>query len=261
METQKAMGTSRVKQEAQANSNSVTMITSPSIYNQKKKVNIFSNKAIIQVEHTFLTSIKTCILAYEGALALTGVIIPIVASLTMAGIYLAHPSSGLFGLNSDFKWFPLISSTIITIAIWLLAALCVSFFTGAEAANSRSYGLLISRLWQLKANLDREDEDNEAITPDKAEPLDGRRNLPALSDAYTCYNDICTMLQRSPVGMLWTLGTGYINAWSLLHHAEEVLIEYQSVEEVIRGAIHDKLAIRVLRLVEKMNCWISCCKL
>ncbi len=220
------------------------------------------SKAMVQIKRT-LDSLKIGIAAYEGALALTGVIIPIVASLTMAGIYLAHPNIPLFALDPTLKWFPLISSTIITAILWLLAAFCFSFFTTAKAANRRSYGLLISRLCQLKANLCIEDKDSEgtaleqkfgdssetmktvrALKQNNAEDAFASRNTGALSEAYTCYINICKMLYQSPAGMLWTTGTGYINAWTLLHHAEEALIESRPREEVIRGAIHDKLAIQ-----------------
>jgi hypothetical protein len=37
---------------------------------------------------------------------------------------------------------------------------------------------------------------------------------------------------------------GYLNAWGKLHRAEEALIEVEPVEMVIRGAMHDKLAIQ-----------------
>ena len=221
-----------------------------------------SSDARVQAERIF-DCLKTGLAAYKGALALTGAIIPIVASLTMAGIFLAHPGISLFALDPTLKWFPLISSTIITGAIWLLSALCVSFFSTAKAANPRSYGLLISRLEQLKINLGIEDEDSEvaaleqkfediratvkkvrALKHNNAEDTCTSRNMEALSEAYTCYIDIRKMLHQSPAGMLWISGTGYVNAWSLLHHAEEALIEFQSIEEVIRGAIHDKLAIQ-----------------
>jgi hypothetical protein len=52
------------------------------------------------------------------------------------------------------------------------------------------------------------------------------------------------MLLQTPAGLVWALRTGYIDAWSLLHHAEEALIEFECVPEVIRGAMHDKLAIQ-----------------
>jgi hypothetical protein len=248
METQKAIETLAVKQGAKTNGDVTTIPTS--IHTKKKKIVTFSNKETAQIEHTFLATMKTSVAAYKGALALNGVIIPIVASLTMAGIYLAHPKIWLFGLDPGLKWFPLVSSTIITGIIWVLAAFCVSFFTTAKTANARSYGLLTSRLCQIKANLDIEDvEAAEALEPSKTAGI--HRNLTALNDARICYNDIHKLLNQSPAGMLWTSGTGYVNAWSLLHHAEEALIESQSIDEIIRGAIHDKLAIQGSTLSRK----------
>ena len=233
METQKPMEKLADKQTTKTISNGSTGIASTLMDEMKARDGIYSSKALVQVRGSFYR-LKVCIVAYEGALALTGVIIPIVASLTMAGIYLAHPDIALFALNPTLKWFPLISSTIITGIIWLLAAFCFSFFTTAKAANPRSYGLLISRLCQLKANLGIEDEDSEIVALEQkfgdirmsmkkvralkqniAEDTLSFRNVEALSEAYTCYIDICKILHRSPGGMLWITGTGYINAWSL----------------------------------------------
>ncbi len=107
---------------------------------------------------------------------------------------------------------------------------------------------MTSRLCQLKANLDIEDA-AEALEQKKAAGI--HRNEAALNDARTCYNDIRKLLSQSPTGMLWVSGTGYTNAWSLMHHAEEALIESQSIDEVIRGAIHDKLAIQGSTLSRK----------
>ncbi len=52
------------------------------------------------------------------------------------------------------------------------------------------------------------------------------------------------MLLQTPDGLVWALGMGYIDVWSLLHHAEEALIEFECAPEVIRNAMHDKLAIQ-----------------
>jgi hypothetical protein len=257
METKKTLG-------ILANGNGEETIVPPYMHVTKTKNGTSTPQAIVQVQHT----LKTCIAAYEGALALTGVIIPIVASLTMAGIYLAHLHIPLFALDPTLPWFPLISSTLISGIIWLLVAFCLSFFASAKTANTRSYGLLISRLGQLKASLSIENGDNataaleqqsDAVreTMQKVRALKQNtiakspltlRNTEVLNEACTCYIDICKMLYQSPAGMLWITGAGYINAWTLLHHAEEALIETQSIEEVIRGAIHDKLAIQGSKL-------------
>ncbi len=243
METQKALESLAIKQGAK---DSTTIPTS--IRTIQNTMNVDRHKEREQVKHPLLEKMRTGIAAYRGALALNGVIIPIVASLTMAGIYLAHPTVWFFGIDPGVKWFPLVSSTIITGIIWVLAAFCVSFFTTARTANARGYGLLASRLCQLKANFDIYDA-FEALEHNKSASV--HRNQAALNDARTCYKDIRTLLSQSPAGMLWVSGTGYTNAWSLMHHAEEALIESQSIDEVIRGAIHDKMAIQGSTLSRK----------
>ena len=211
---------------------------------------------------------------YSASLAMTGVMVPFVASVVMVGVYLALPNAfipvPLLNIGPDSKWYAIAASTVFTVLLWLIAApFCLRFAT-AESANPRSYGLLMSRLCQLKANLGIEDSD------DALKALEGKygdiraavakikdlqpknvgggtcdSNQVAQTDAYACYIDIRKMLQQSPAGLLWTLGTGYNNAWSLLHHAEEALIEWECVPEVIRGAIHDKLAIQGSAISDK----------
>ncbi len=218
-------------------------------------------KAIIRAERTFFDRVKICAAAYIGALALIGVMVPFAASVMMVAIYIVHPNF-LFWLNRTSRVLPLLGSTIITVLIWAIAGFFFSFFTTAKAANPRSYGLLRSRLCQLKADLAIEDADSEceglqkfgdikaavekvnALASINAKNMCKGCNQKTLSDAYTCYIDISRMLHQSPAGLLWLSGMGYINAWRLLHHAEEALIESQPTEEVIRGAIHDKLAIQ-----------------
>jgi hypothetical protein len=192
---------------------------------------------------------------------------PFVASVTMVAIYLALPNTfiplPLLNIGPDSKWYAIAASTIFTILLWLIAALACLRFATAEGAHPRSYGLLKSRLCQLKANLGIEDSDDELkaleekygdikVAVEKIKDLQQKNvgdktcagNQVAQTDAYACYIDIRKMLEQHPAGLLWTSGTGYNNAWSLLHHAEETLIEWECVPEVIRGAIHDQLAIQ-----------------
>ncbi len=135
METQKALETLAFKREAKD-----VMTIPTSIHAKQNTMGVDNYKEIEQGKHSLLENIRTAIAAYRGALALNGVIIPIVASLTMAGIYLAHPAVWFFGIDPGTRWFPLVSSTIITGIIWVFAAFCVSFFTTAKTANAR-------RLW------------------------------------------------------------------------------------------------------------------
>src|SRR5579884_2142521 len=91
------------------------------------KATIDTHEPELQTKHIPPHYLGVALVAYGSALVLTGVMIPIVASIIMAGIYLAHPTVSLFGLDPTLKWFPLLSSSIITLIIWLFAALCTSF--------------------------------------------------------------------------------------------------------------------------------------
>jgi hypothetical protein len=66
----------------------------------------------------------------------------------------------------------------------------------------------------------------------------------ALKEARSCYDYIDDYLYKHPTGMQWVTGVGYINLWEILHRVEEALIKVEPPEMVLRGALHDKLAIQ-----------------
>ena len=68
--------------------------------------------------------------------------------------------------------------------------------------------------------------------------------LVALREAHNNFKDLDSLLYKYPSGLQWVIYMGYINAWGKLHWSEEALIEVEPVEMVIRGALHDKLAIQ-----------------
>lgn len=211
--------------------------------------------------------VRNCVTAYGASLVMTGVMMPFVSSVILIGLYLALPNwsislSPFLYLDPHSNWYTLVYSSLLAALFWMIAALLYTPFSTAIAANMRSYGLLRGRLCQLKANLNIEGTDNdlemlEAKFPDIKTAVDKikeiKKNTPAnascncnstaRTDALACYIDISKMFHQSPTGLLWALGIGYINAWSLMHHAEEALIEFECKEEVMRGAMHDKLAI------------------
>jgi hypothetical protein len=219
-------------------------------------------------KYTLRDRVRICLTAFGASLVMTGVMMPFVSSVIMVGLYLALPNlsvslSPVLHLDPHSKWYTLISSGLLAAILWLVVALLYTPFSTAKVANMRSYGLLRGRLCQLKANLDIEGPDNELemleakfadikTAVDKIKEI--KRNIPsntscqcnqaAQTDALACYIDISKMFHQSPTGLLWVLSTGYLNAWSLMHHAEEALIEFECIEEVVREAMHDKLAIQ-----------------
>jgi hypothetical protein len=217
--------------------------------------------------HTWSERVKIAITAYGASLIMTGVIAPFVASVMMVAFYLALPNAFIsvpqLGIDPSSKWYAIVVSTLVTCALWLIGALLRCPFVTAPSANARSYGLLRSRLCQLKANLGIDEADRElkalehghtdiaqaveqiqSLKPHAIDEKSCECNQAARIDALACYIDIRKMLLQTPTGLVWALGTGYIDAWSLLHHAEEALIEFECVPEVVRGAMHDKLAIQ-----------------
>lgn len=208
---------------------------------------------------------KFAITAYGASLVMTGVMVPFVASVMMVVFYLGLPNTfiALPGVDPSSRWYAIVVSTLVTGGLWLVGALARTPFVTARSANPHSYGLLRSRLCQLKANLGIEEVDGElealerqhsdlalavkkiqALKPGVHDEANCECNQTARVDALACYIDIRKMLLQAPAGLMWAMGTGYIDAWSLLHHAEEALIEFECLPEVIRGAMHDKLAIQ-----------------
>jgi len=146
---------------------------------------------------------------------------------------------------------PLYSSLLAAI-LWLVAAIPFCSLCTAQGANPRNYSLLRSRLHQLKESLGLKDyadgsyeEINTIETVMNQAGFDeyNKHQKGVLKDAYACCIDISRQLYELPAGLPWIIGTGYNSVWMLLHHAEEVMIEVQDVENLVRGAKHDFLAI------------------
>src|SRR5947207_8392166 len=58
------------------------------------------------------------------------------------------------------------------------------------------------------------------------------------------YIDVRKMMYNSPTGLLWACGSGYCTVWRLVHQAEEAIIEFDSIQEIIYGAMRDKMALQ-----------------
>lgn len=182
----------------------------------------------------FFDYIKIGLRAYAASLVETLVGVPIVASIVTLGIYFSIP------VSTAPNWYPVVFGMLYTYIAWWVIALPFSYLTTVQASNPRSYGLLITRLHQLEARL----MEIEAQSRDGKSGQMARYQLVALREAYKNFEDLDRLLYKYPSGLQWVLYMGYINAWGMLHRAEEALIEVEPVEMVIRGALHDKLAIQ-----------------
>jgi hypothetical protein len=186
--------------------------------------------------------IRMCVRTYVAALMGSAVTLPIAISAVTVGFYLSDQPA----------LYSLIMGALTTCGAWLLVSAFCYYFATARGANARSYGLIKSRVDQLKAHLgivDGPDGRPLPMTFDERLQAAGidrcdECSLVALREAHAFYADINETLRTSPAGLEWLLATGYINIWSMIHRAEEALIEVEPASIVIREAMHDKLAIQ-----------------
>ncbi len=64
---------------------------------------------------------------YGASLAMTGVMVPFVASVVMVGVYLALPYAfipvPLLNIGPDSKWYAIAASIIFTLLLWFIQGL------------------------------------------------------------------------------------------------------------------------------------------
>ncbi len=172
--------------------------------------------------------------AYGAALIGSVAIVPILASAVTIGLYLTEVPQLT---QTTPSWHSVAFGALYTYIAWWVIAVFYSPLTAGRLVNTTSYGLLKSRLNQLEARL--HEIDAEGKTKNWAE-----YQRVALREARDKIEDLKSYLHRYPVGLPWVLSLGYVDVWSRLHRAEEALIEVEPVEMVVRGALHDKLAIQ-----------------
>ncbi len=166
---------------------------------------------------------------YGTALIMGLPMLPIVVSAVTIVIYLSNPSGA--------GWVALASGAVFTFIGWCLLSLLLVPLTSPRNANSRSYGLLESRLNQLESRLYtiRNEYPDEKVLPEYQQV--------ALNEAFDKLQEITEDLYESNTRMPWAMGYGYVNIWGKLHRAEEALVEVEPEEMTMRGAMHDKMAI------------------
>jgi hypothetical protein len=172
--------------------------------------------------------------AYIATLAAMGIIVHAIASVVTVVLYFLLPPSSPV-------WFaPLFGAISTYIAFLFIALICYPYLGTVKGASTRNYGLLSSRLCQLRARLDALNISEATLTASGA----GDYKHVARIEAYRCYERTEWYLRNHRTGLRWVTAMGYLNAWSLLHRAEEALIKVEPPQMTFRGAMHDKLAIQ-----------------
>jgi hypothetical protein len=135
---------------------------------------------------------------------------------------------------------PVCGASSTYLAFLIVAVFCYPYFGTGKGASPRSYGILNTRLCQLHARLDAL---NISIAAREPSEIPGYHQAACL-EACRCYERAKWYIREHRAGWRWVTGIGYINAWGLLHRAEEALIKVEPPEMVFRGAIHDKQSLQ-----------------
>jgi hypothetical protein len=192
-------------------------------------------------------SIRDKLRAYVGSLLMNSVAIPIFASAVTVCLYLTPLPVALPFMNS--KWYAPVYGLAATLLLWLIFALLRSRFATASGANMHVYELLMGYHSDLKERLGMSgDEDIKDHLCALAKKFDIDTNdayhMEALRRAYAAYCDLNQTLCDNHSDTEWILGTGYVNAWRMVHRTQEALVLVKTSQEVIGDVIHDIRSIQ-----------------
>ncbi|HXZ03249.1 MAG TPA: hypothetical protein VEH81_00370, partial [Ktedonobacteraceae bacterium] len=107
---------------------------------------------------------------------------------------------------------------------------------------------LLNRYTELSARLNRAgmNEKKQAVISLQNAKSDqiSQYKSKALEIAQETFDRLCNKLFLHQSGIEWTSGTGYVNAWHLVHRTQEALVGVETIEEVIGEVIHDIRSIQ-----------------
>lgn len=135
--------------------------------------------------------------AYGATLIEMTIVVHIVASIVTIILY------ALFSSGPDASIYPIWYAPVIgalgTYLVFLvIAALCCTSIATAESANKRSYGLLRTRLKQMRARLEGID-DYQKWLESKTGPKEYCRI--ATKEAWACYHEVHQHLRTHRMGL------------------------------------------------------------
>jgi hypothetical protein len=184
---------------------------------------------------------------YGSSLVLTSVYFPIIASSTTVCFYLA-PQITFPLLPIHSQWYAPVYGFISACIICLIFAALRFHFATASGANKHIYEELVNRHADLEARLNSTDINEmkgAAIsTPNAKIDQITLYKMKALNVAYNTYQKLHNKLFQNNSSIEWILGTGYVNAWHLVHRTQEALVGIETTQEVVGEVVHDIRAIQ-----------------
>ncbi|HYX49216.1 MAG TPA: hypothetical protein VE843_05710, partial [Ktedonobacteraceae bacterium] len=175
--------------------------------------------------------------AYGNSLVITSAAFPVIATGATVCFYLAPPIAFQL-LPQNSNWYAPVHGFIAACIVCLIFAAFRSRFSTASGANMYIYQELMNRYHDLLARLD------QALVDKNAQADQPPYQLKALNIAQNNFNKLRDILFHDQAGIEWILGTGYVNAWHLVHRTQEALVGVETIEEVIGEVVHDIRSIQ-----------------
>ena len=173
--------------------------------------------------------------SFAAALVDIAPVLPTIAAIATVFAYIGVGGpNGLGGLATLIHLCPLITGGLAALTVGLvMAGSFRPFFTAPDQAHPQSFAELRQRLDSLASQI-RTFGGRQAVEQTPSQQL-------AVSEAAAHQRALERELSRG--GPHWTIGTGYVDALTRLHRAEEALILVQPVEDVVAGALFDELRL------------------
>jgi hypothetical protein len=138
------------------------------------------------------------------------------------------------GITGTLHLWPLATGAVAAVGTGVLLAFCIRpYFTAPDQAHPQSFAELRQRLDGLASQLG-------ILHGRKSTDLTASQQL-ALREAAAHQQALEHDLARG--GPHWLVGTGYVDALTRLHRAEEALILVRPEEDVVAGALFDELRL------------------
>lgn len=192
--------------------------------------------------------------AYTAALVWTAIAVNGIAAIITVTSYIAQYQTP-YPWNQRLNDLAVLIGALSALTVWPLLALICSRSAAADRANTRAYAGILSRLFELNAELNSL---ARRVNEFENDPL----KFIAYKEACAHRDFIARQLGQALVpigggpeyslepleegpdkGLRWVLATGYIDLWNRVHRAEEALILLEPMEMVIGEALYDEFRI------------------
>ncbi|GAC1662155.1 MAG: hypothetical protein PVS3B3_33130 [Ktedonobacteraceae bacterium] len=175
--------------------------------------------------------------------------VPIVAAILTTAVYISPLPQQVFNSVPWIAsgWIAIALGTFITLLLWVVLSLPFKGMTTFENANPISSNHLKSHVSALKAGF-------EVLRQKRSATMNRFREDPSLQGEQSDHFDLCLEKVRVYLlaideelargGLTWIAGAGYVNAWNLVHRAEEAMMDIAPRKEVLREALHDEFSLK-----------------